>query len=72
MWEYKCADTLNEILQMIMKDWKEFTHSMGKSVDEIILELIKIKTQQLIALNLELSISNFKWITLTLTILYKE
>lgn len=72
MWEYKCADTLNEILQMIMKDWKEFTHSMGKSVDEIILELIKIKTQQFIALNLELSISNFKWITLTLTILYKE
>lgn len=72
MWEYKCADTLNEILQMIMKDWKEFTHSMGKSVDEIILELIKIKTQQLIALNLELGISNFKWITLTLTILYKE
>lgn len=72
MWEFKCADTLNEILQMIMKDWKEFTHSMGKSVNEITLELIKIKTQQLIALNLELSISNFKWITLTLTILYKE
>lgn len=57
---------------MIMKDWKEFTHHMGKSMDEITLELIKIKTQQLIALNLESSISNFKWITLTLTILYKE
>lgn len=57
---------------MIMKDWKEFTHSKGKSVSEITLELIKIKTQQFFALNLELSISTSKWITLTLTILYKE
>ena len=42
-----------------MKDWKEFMYCMGKSVNEITLKLIKIKTQQLIALNLELDISNF-------------
>lgn len=43
-----------------MNYWKEVMYSVDKSMDKMTLDLIKIKTYQLIDFNLESIISNFK------------